>query len=216
MRFGRNSLLHVLMALAGAVLLSSCTVNFITDIKADGSGLFTQEYILTEYDISSTGHQVSDFLCRNDLEVSHIPPNTVIHQEKRGSKTSCSFETHFASLDELNAIYTRSLGAAVTRLRVQAGELQYDVTLDLEGLAPSGFSAYWIVKMPGMVSDHNAGKLSDSTLTWELMGDDPFNVRATSTVGGLLESSRWIWSLLVALGVVAVAAILGFLIPLDH
>lgn len=195
MKSTRNKIIIVILASLALLLLSSCTANIITDLKSDGSGLFSQEYIMTKDELISAGITLSDSLCTEDmgLDLSDMPPGTTVHQEQSGDEIRCIFESQFATLDELRTFYTDNMDSTVNDLRIENGKAYYDVTINMgEGSDAMGFLVYWIVKMPGSITDHNASEQKGNSLTWSLPSTGDFNVHATSNAGGM-SSSTWWW-----------------------
>jgi hypothetical protein len=195
MKSTRTKIMLVLLAALGLLLLSSCTANFITDLKSDGSGLFSQEYIMTEDELTSSGITLSENLCTEDmgLNLADMPPGTTVHEKQSGNEIRCIFESQFATLDELRTIYTDYMDSTVNDLRIEDGKAYYDVTVNMgEGNDTMGFLVYWIVNMPGSITDHNATEQKGNSLTWTLPLSGEFNVQATSNAGGISSTVWWI------------------------
>jgi len=197
MKSTRTRIVLVLLSAVGLFLLSSCTANLITELKSDGSGFFSQEYIVTQDELTSSGITPGENLCTKDmgLDLSDMAPGTTVRQEQNGDETRCIFETSFASLDELQTIYTDYMDATVNDLRIEAGKAYYDVTVNMgDGQDTMGFLVYWIVKMPGSISDHNATEKDGNSLTWEIPSSGDVNMHATSKTGGIsISNSTWWW-----------------------
>ncbi len=192
---GNTKWLLLFIAL-GALLFSGCTANFITDIAPDGSGIFTQEYIMTVEELTSYGYTLGEDLCSDELgmDLSTMPPGTTVRQVESGEEIRCLFETAFADLDDLRFIYTDFMDFTVNDLRLEGGTLYYDLTINMgEGEVEEAmvFQLYWIVNMPGGISEHNAPEVSGNTLTWELPISGDLNARAIASAGGI--SSTWWW-----------------------
>jgi hypothetical protein len=195
MKSTRTKIMLILLSFLGLLLLSSCTANLITDLKSDGSGIFSQEYIMTEDELTGSGYTLSDQFCNEDMgmDLSTMPPGTTVHQEQNGDEISCVFESSFATLEDLRTIYTDYMDSTVTDLRIEDGTLYYDVTINMgEGGDSMGFIVYWIVKLPGSITDHNASSKDGNTLTWSVPLSGDFNVHATSKVGGISSTTWWI------------------------
>ncbi len=168
-----------------ALLLSACQVNFITDIKSNGSGAYIQEIGFQGDEASMAGLSDGgeDFCAKQNEE---LPPGTSIRQETRNEgETWCIYETPFNSIEDLKTIY----GATDTRINeisIADGKLTYDISLDLSGDsgAPMGADIFWIVNMPGKLIENNASEQIDNTLKWKLLGGQVNNIRAVSEVGG--------------------------------
>ena len=174
------------------LVLSGCTANLVTDIKSDGSGMWSMEYIMTQDELSSYGYTLTDSFCAEDLEMdlSDMPPGTTMRQEERGDEVACIFETTFASLEELRAIYV-DMDSTVSSLEFRDNKFYYDIDIDMGSTDTMGFMIYWIVKMPGNVTETNATTQEGNTLTWTAPTEGAFNAYAVSSVGGL--SSTWWW-----------------------
>jgi hypothetical protein len=196
MKSTHTKIMLVLLSALGLLLLSSCTANFVTDLKSDGSGLFSQEYIMTQDELTSSGITPGENLCTEDmgLDLSDMPTGTTVHQEQNEDEIRCIFETPFATLDELRTIYTDYLDATVTDLRIEAGKAYYDITINMgDGGDAMGFLVYWIVKMPGSIGDHNANEQNGNSLTWEVPMSGDVNIQATSNAGGISISNNSVW-----------------------
>lgn len=169
-----------------ALLLSACEVNFITDIKSDGSGIYIQEIGFQGDEASLAGMSAGDEdFCAGQNE--EMPPNTTTRQETRNEdETWCIYETPFASINDLVAIYGAT-DAQINDISLSDGILIYDITLDLSGDsgAPMGADIYWIVTLPGTITETTATEQIDNTLTWKLRGGEVNEIRAVSEVGGL-------------------------------
>jgi len=171
-------------------LLTSCSANLITSIESDGSGLYTQEVGFTAEEISSLsslGTETS--ICDStQSDMSDMPANTVMREEKRGEETWCIFEAPFSSLDELKSIYG-STDITINDISLNDKKFSYDVSLDMSGgdfnSALGMINMKWIVEMPGNVTDNNADEAKGSTLTWNLIPGTDVNIHAESSVGGL-------------------------------
>jgi predicted small secreted protein len=176
-----KTLLFALFILA-ALLLSACNVNFITDIKSDGSGTYIQEIGLPTEELESFGMNADEF-CEEMEE--DAPPGTTARKETRNEKeTWCIFESNFASLDELKTIYATT-DTRVNDISLSDGKLTYDITLDFSSdESIPGISVNWTVKMPGKVIESNATEQSGNTLTWKAAMGRENNIRAVSEVGG--------------------------------
>jgi len=166
-------------------LLSSCKANMITDIKSDGSGLYTQEIGFTADEINSINSMGGGTsLCDStQSDLSSMPANTTKREEKRGDETWCVFEAPFTSLDELRSFYGNS-DIVINDISLVDNVYNYDVTLDTGG---SDFSSSfgminmkWIVKMPGKVTNHNADEVDGSKLTWNLAYGQTIHIYAES------------------------------------
>jgi hypothetical protein len=185
--------LFLILAGVGMLLLSACKANFITDIQADGSGSFTEEFGMTQDEMDSY-EITADDLCSSMTEGSDIPVGASVNQETRGEETWCVIKIDFASLDDLNTLYNE-MEVTVGDLRIVDGQAFYDVTIDLGGESSfTGFlESYWIVTMPGSISEHNADEKDGNTLTWSLTSGDPaLNAHAVSQTSGGGSTIWWV------------------------
>src|SRR5512136_314285 len=100
MKTRNKKLLYLAFLVLGMLLLSGCTANLITDIKADGSGTFTEEFIMTVDELASYEMEPTDTLCSEDLgfDLSTMPPGATVRQEQNGDEITCIFEVAFGSL----------------------------------------------------------------------------------------------------------------------
>ncbi len=190
--------LLVLLALA-ALLLTACKVNVITDIQSDGSGAYIQEFGMTTEDLSGLGMDAASFC---EQVGTDMPAGMSARQETRNEdETWCIFETQFASLEDLQKLYSET-DTRINQMVIAGDELIYDLTLDMSGESNAvpgmGLNANWIVKMPGKVIESNATEQNGSTLTWKLALGKENNLRAVSKVGGagLDLGDNWIAYLL--------------------
>ncbi len=183
--------LFSLLVLA-ALLLSACKVNFMTDIKSDGSGTYIQELGFTKDEASMaglSGESSGEEFCTSanaQSGGSELPPGTVVSQETRGDgEIWCVFKTPFTSLDNLRTVYATS-DLQINQLSLTDGKVVYDVSLDMSGEGsdiPMG-DIYWIVTMPGSVTNHNATEANGKTLKWKLTMGQENTMHAESNVGG--------------------------------
>ena len=192
-----KALLFILFILA-ALLLSACDINVITDIKSDGSGAYIQEIGLPTDELSGLGMDAEAFCAEMGKE---LPPNLSARQETRNEdEIWCIFESKFASIDELIALYSET-DTRINQIAIADGELIYDISLDMSGessMPGMGLNANWIVKMPGKIIESNATEQDGSTLTWKLEIGKENNLHAVSKTGGagLDLGGDWIWYLL--------------------
>ncbi len=180
----KKFVLLALLALT-ALLLTACDLNIITDIKSDGSGAYIQEIGMPTEELSGLGMDAESFC--NEMG-SDMPPGMSARQETRNEdEIWCIFETEFASIDELKALYGET-DTRINQIAIAEGELIYDITLDMSGESSAmpgmGLNANWIVKMPGKVIESNATEQNDTTLTWKLEIGAENNLRAVSKTGG--------------------------------
>ncbi len=179
-----------LVAVCTLFLLSSCKANMITSIDPDGSGLYAQEIGFTVEEMNSLNSMGSETgICDStQSDMSDMPSNTVMHEEKRGEETWCIFESPFVSLNELKSIYGNT-DIVINDISLVDDNFNYDISLDLTGgdfgSALGMINMKWIVEMPGRVSSHNADEADGSTLTWNLTPGNMINIQAESTNGGL-------------------------------
>lgn len=180
----RKSRFWLVLVLSIAILLlSACKANFVTELKADGSGTFKQEMGFTPDEVSSMSlGGESDFCSGVDTQTSELPPNTTVTKEQRGEETWCVFASPFGSLTELKTIYG-SMDIVINQLDISGSKVTYDITLDMSGdsgmMGPMEIK--WIVTMPGSVQSHNADEVDGRTLTWNLETGAQNHIQATSS-----------------------------------
>jgi hypothetical protein len=192
----------LLIVLFGAVvlLLSACKVNFITDIKSDGSGNYTQEigFQGDEATVGGLSAADADFCAK---EAKDLPPNSTTRKETRNeNETWCIYETPFKSLEDLKTIY----GATDTRINeisLVDGKLTYDISLDLSGDtgssdAPITAEIYWNLTLPGRITENNATEQNGNSLEWKLVPGIVNSIRAVSELGGLNLGGDVLWYVL--------------------
>jgi hypothetical protein len=72
---------------------------------------------------------------------------------------------------------------------------------------------YWIVEMPGNVTNHNANEQDGSTLKWNLLLGAENDIYAVSQVGGLnLGGGNLVWYILGGAAVLGLCCILPIVI----
>jgi hypothetical protein len=193
MRTKHMRIIILLLAGMGLLLLTACKANFITDIQTDGSGSFTEEFGMTQDEMDSY-EITADDLCSSMTEGSDIPAGASVTQETRGDETWCVIKIDFASLDDLNSLYNE-MEVTVGDLRIVDGQAFYDVTIDLGGESAftSFMESYWIVTMPGSISEHNADEKDGNTLRWNLISSDSaLNAHAVSRTSGGDNTIWWV------------------------
>lgn len=212
--------LFIIFAIAlSAILLSACKVNFITEIDSKGSGKYVQEIGFQGDEASMAGLSSAgeDFCASQNQD---LPPGTAIRQETRNEdETWCIYETEFASLEELKAIYSAT-DTSVNEISLADGKLTYDITLDLRGDSniPMGADLTWSVVMPGNIIEHNATMQNGNRLSWKLLGGATNEIHAVSEVG--LFSGNTLWYVLgggaalglCCVGLLAIGGVVFFLV----
>jgi len=206
MKTNRSKFLFVLALGLGVLLLSACKANFVTDIDASGSGTFTQEIGFSPDEASMAGLSDTGDFCGAQIPASELPPNTAIRQETRGEETWCIYETPFASLDELRSIYGR-MDVGIVDLRIEDGQASYNVSVDpgSDSTVSSFTDIYWIVKMPGDVTDTNSIEVDGNTLRWRLTPGVLTSTYAYSDVGG---NTVW-WVVGIGLACLCLVVVIG-------
>ncbi len=198
MKTRKSKLIFIAIFAVIALLLSACQINFITDIKSDGSGAYIQEIGFQGDEASMAGlSSAGDDFCTSQNE--DTPPGTTVRQETRNEdETWCIYETPFESLEGLKTIYGTT-DTGINNISLADGKMTYDITLDFSGESsdmPSGAAMYWIVKMPGSLVETNATQQDGNTLTWNLQVGQVNNIRAVSNVGGLNLGGNTLWYVL--------------------
>lgn len=200
----RTSRFWLILGLAvAALVLSACKAHFITDLKADGSGTFSQEMGFTSDEASTMGLSSSEDFCSGvDTQTSELPPNTRVYKETRGEETWCIFESSFNSLAELQTIYD-SMDVTTNQLSITNGTVTYDVNLDLTDSSNTtgAVEMKWIVTMPGSIRSNNADEVNGRTLTWNLMAGAGNHIQASSA-----STDYTIW-IIVAVGLACLCGV---------
>ncbi len=181
----KNKKVHYVVIALAVLLLSACNANVITEIKSDGSGAYIQEIGMSTDDLSSFGLDAESFC--NEM-AQDMPAGMGARQETRKEEEIwCIFETQFATLDDLIALYSET-DTRINQIAIADGELIYDITLDMTGetnnMPGMSIDANWIVKMPGKIVESNATEQDGTTLTWKLELAQVNNIRAVSKLGG--------------------------------
>jgi len=189
MKTRKSRFLLIVIFIAAALLLSACKVNFITDIKSDGSGNYTQEigFQGDEATVGGLSAADADFCAK---EAKDLPPNTTTRKETRNeNETWCIYETPFTSIDDLKTIYGTT-DTRINEISLVDGKLTYDISLDLSGDtgssdAPITAEIYWSLTLPGRVVENNATEQNGNTLKWKLVPGTVNGIRAVSEPGSL-------------------------------
>jgi hypothetical protein len=194
MKAHRSPVLSIVILITLAILLSACQVNFKTDIQKNGSGIYTQEIGFQGDESSMAGLSAGDEdFCSN--QNSELPPGTTTRQETRNTnETWCVYETPFASLEELKAIYGGT-DTVINDISLKDGELTYDITLDLSTSTnvPSGAGVEWLVTLPGKIIENNATEQDGNTLKWVPVMGEVNNFHAVSNTGGTTFGGGALW-----------------------
>jgi hypothetical protein len=196
MKARTSKILFVVVLIALALLLSACKVNFITDLKSSGAGVYTQEIGFQADEVSMSGLSAGDEgLCANQNK--DLPPGTTTRQETRNKdETWCIYDTPFSSLEDLKSIYG-STDMQVNEISLADGKMTYDVSLDMgsnSASMPMGAAIIWIVKMPGKVIENNATEVDGTNLKWTLKTGEVNNIRAVSQTGqSILDGGNTNW-----------------------
>jgi predicted small secreted protein len=190
--------LLIALLFAVAFLLSACQVNFITDIKSDGAGVYSQEIGFKSDEASMAGLNAGDEnFCTS--QNNELPPGTTTRQETRNKdETWCIYETPFKSLDDLKAIYGTT-DTLINDISLTDGKLTYDISLDLgsdSSNMPTGSDIFWIVTMPGRITENNATEKDGNTLKWKLLIGQANKIHVVSNTGGLSIGGDSNWYLI--------------------
>lgn len=209
----------IALLIAGALLLSACTVNMHTKINADGSGQWITEIGFTAEDEESLiqmGYTSIDAYCNESA--SDMPDEAIATVETRGDETYCVYTVPFATLEELRLAYTGTDGVTVNRLEIADGTLYYDLSVDGGSgeMAGMGISTNWIVTMPGSIQNHNATTQEGNQLTWPLSVSGVTAIQAESKVSGLSSDTTTYIAIAVGclccLVVIIIVAVVVFLV----
>lgn len=189
MKTRKSRFVLIALFVTAVLLLSACKVNFITDIKSDGSGNYTQEigFQGDEATVGGLSATDEDFCAK---EAKDLPPNTITRKETRSeNETWCMYETPFTSIDDLKTIYGTT-DTHINEISLVDGKLTYDISLDLSGNtgssdAPITAEIYWNLTLPGRIVENNAAEQNGNTLKWKLVPGMVNSIRAVSEPGGL-------------------------------
>jgi hypothetical protein len=200
MKIRQSQFMLIALFIAAALLLSACKVNFITDLKSDGSGTYIQEIGFEGDETVMADVSVDDeAFCTK--EAKDLPPNTTTRKETRNeTETWCVYETAFKSLDDLKTIYGMT-DTRINELSLVDGKLIYDISLDLStdtgsSDAPLTAEVYWNLTLPGRIVENNATEQKSNTLKWKLVPGAVNSIRAVSEPGGLNLGGDVLWVVL--------------------
>ncbi len=200
MKNHKSRFLLIALFIAATLLLSACKVNFITDIKSDGSGSYTQEIGFQGDETTAGGLSAGDAdFCAK--EAKDLPPNSTTRKETRNeTETWCIYETPFKSLEDLKTIYGMT-DTVINEISLVDGKLTYDISLDLSGdtgssEAPLTADIYWNLTLPGRVTENNATEQNNNSLKWRLVPGTVNSIRAVSEPGGLNLGGDVLWYVL--------------------
>ena len=217
MKIRKFRIIPMIALILGAIVLSACSANVITAIKADGAGTYTVEMGFSSDELQQLKslNSSSDFCQNSQVTPKNNPPNAKFRQETRNGETWCVYDVPFANIDELKKFYS-SNNLTVNKLEIKNGVAVYDISLDMTSAsdqAASTMDVNWIVTMPGMVTKQNATSVKGNTLTWKLKPGVINNIHAESNVNGLTYTVVGIVLFcLCCLGVLLVAGLIFFLI----
>ncbi len=194
----------VTLFIVSALLLSAYTIDFSTEIESDGSGEMTVTLVFGEDDIEELeddGDSVEE-LCEDIEDESDFPRAGSIEYKESRNEQTCIITIPFDDLDELEEIYQEFFGFDVVKLRMNDGELTYE--MDVYYYESDDEEATWTVVMPGSVEDSNADDESGRTLTWDLR-DGSNEIEAKSSPS---SSLLW-WVLGIGLACLCGVVVLG-------
>jgi predicted small secreted protein len=223
-----------LLVAALTLLLAACTIRTVTDVKSDGSAVFTMEFGFTDQELTS----MEQFGMSSDTDAgvcnmgqsmgAEMPADITFEEVKRGDTTWCTYNRSFKNLEEMKTYFADEMEMEINRLEIKDGKFYYDVKTgdttsmsDMSGL-PITMTYEWVLKVPGKVGANNATKVEGQTLTWDLTASNmPDSLKAESDIGGgggLFGLDQTTLIILVIgggcciLAVIAIAAVVLFLV----
>jgi hypothetical protein len=186
------------MLLAACLFLSGCNVNIATIVNPNGSGEVKTIYKLSKEDqktFTQSGLADAGKLCEGMATLSESFPNQgTIKQEKHGSETWCVISQVFRSLEEMTPELSTQ-GFTVNTASMANGRFTFDAVMNT-GVSSSDLNLGMPIRLtfeltlPGKVIGHNADKVKNYTLIWELaLGEDNM-IYAESGLEG--RSTDWL------------------------
>jgi hypothetical protein len=168
-----------------ALFLSSCRVVVETEINQDSSGTLRSSVVFSaeeKANFEASPENAGKNLCDN-LKQS-VEAQAEFVQELHDGETFCTTVRSFASLDELQAYYTRMGNVKVNELKMGFGEFVFDVQVDLtpkDGNEPA--PSEWRLTVPGAIGKNNSDIIEDQTLIWKVEPGLIRTLHAESAVG---------------------------------
>lgn len=220
----KSKLLFISLVSMLALLVSACSLQFTTNINADGSGEFIIEIDVTAEDIADIEDEWSDdfddFLddeygdndpediCESLLDSLDIPRDAEFDFTERAGGFTCTLTIPFDDDNELEDLYQELGFGQVDRIRMNRdGELKYamDVAVyfpDEDYLGVQDVEVNWIVTAPGSITDEGTSDdRSGRTLTWDLRSGRDERIEFESAAGGFN------WLLVMAIGLACLCAL---------
>lgn len=169
------------MLLAACLFLTGCTVSIVTTVNPNGSGELKIIYKLSEEDkknFTQSGMTDAGKLCEGMVTMSEsFSGQGTIKQEKHGSETWCVMGQAFGSLEEMTSKLNTE-GFTINTASIGNGRFVFDAVMntgesssELNVGMPIGLT--FELTLPGKVIRHNADKVKNYTLIWELaLGQD--------------------------------------------
>lgn len=200
-----NKRLLLIIAMMGFVI-SACSLDFNTNIKPDGSGEFSMQFVVNDIDIAfieaEEGESIDEIMirefdttnketaCNSLAEEGDFPLQVSVKYQEKNRNYICEISMPFSNLDELVEIYDDMFyGMTGTVRMVSSGELTYAVNVetdDFETAEDLGIPAVeytWSVTAPGSIEQHNADSKRGNKLSWELQPESYRSVEIISTAG---------------------------------
>ena len=190
-------LLFVLM-LAACLFLTGCTVSIVTTVNPNGSGELKIIYKLSEEDkknFTQSGMTDAGKLCEGMVTMSEsFSGQGTIKQEKHGSETWCVMSQAFGSLEEMTSKLNTE-GFTINTASIGNGRFVFDAVMntgvsssELNVGMPIGLT--FELTLPGKAIRHNADKVKNYTLIWELGLGQVKQIHAESGLEG--RSTDWL------------------------
>jgi hypothetical protein len=186
------------LLLAACLFLTGCTVSIVTTVNPNGSGELKIIYKLSEDDkktFTQSGMTDASKLCEGMVTMSEgFPGQGTIKQEKHGSETWCVMGQAFGSLDEMSSKLNTE-GFTVNTASINNGRFTFDAAMntgdsssELNMGMPIGLT--FELTLPGKAISHNADKVKNYTLIWEMGLGQVKQMHAESGLEG--RSTDWL------------------------
>jgi hypothetical protein len=168
--------LLIVTLLAASLFLTGCTVSIVTTVNPNGTGELKIIYKLSEEDkktFTQGGMTDAGKLCEGMVTMSEsFSGQGTIKQEKHGSETWCVMGQAFGSLEEMTSKLNTE-GFTINTANIVNGQFVFDAVMntgvsssEINVGMPIGFT--FELTLPGKAIRHNADKVNNYTLIWEL------------------------------------------------
>lgn len=192
-----SKLFRASMVMTVAVMLTSCTFLFDTNLQRDGSGTVELGFhvpLVEARAMEAVGDISLEEICSQaDFGAGSGRSVDGVFVEEDGM-VSCTAMIAFDNVQDLAGIY-EDYGVDVDTLGKQAQRFEFDAVLDLEDIGMDDIiwledvevdaDIEWRLTMPGTPVESNADEVDDSTFVWHVVPGERLEMQASSRVGGI-------------------------------